>query len=109
MGTHIRDSFKANLCTTSPRGRYVYRWEHEAVLDRLKQRLAQGADIIKHRKAIIEHVFGIIKKIWGYGALLLRRFKNVASEVALMNLAYNIKRVLNILGTRKLMLHLQTS
>lgn len=103
-----RDCPVRTLCSTSPRGRYVYRWEHEAVLDRLKQRLAQGTDIIKHRKAIIEHVFGTIKKIWGYGALLLRRLSNVAGEIALTNLAYNIKRVLNILGTRKLILHLQT-
>ncbi len=94
-------------CTTSPRGRYIYRWEHEAILDRLKQRLASEPDIIKRRKAIIEHVFGTIKKIWGYGALLLRRLKNIPSEVALINLTYNIKRVLNILGTQKLISHLQ--
>ncbi len=103
-----RDCPVRRLCTTSPRGRYVYRWEHEAVLDRLKQRLAREADIIKHRKAVIEHIFGTIKKIWGYGTLLLRRLKNVAGEVALINLTYNIKRVLNIIGTQKLILHLQT-
>lgn len=102
-----RDCAVGTLCTTSPRGRYVYRWEHEAVLDRLKQRLARGADIIKRRKAIIEHVFGTIKKIWNYGAILLRRLTNVASEVALINLTYNIRRVVNILGTQKLIWHLQ--
>jgi hypothetical protein len=59
------------------------------------------------RKAIIEHIFGTIKKVWGYGALLLRRMKNVASEVALMTLAYNIRRVLNIMGTNNLILQLQ--
>jgi transposase len=94
-------------CTPSPRGRYISRWEHEAVLDRLKSRLAAAPEIIKHRKEIIEHVFGTIKKIWGYAALLLRRLQNVASEVALMNLAYNIKRVLTIIGTKELMLKLQ--
>lgn len=94
-------------CTTSVRGRYINRWDHEAVLERLKQRLAREPDIIKHRKAIIEHVFGTIKKIWNYGAMLLRRLTNVASEVALINLTYNIRRVLNILGTQKLIWHLQ--
>jgi hypothetical protein len=94
-------------CTTSPRGRYISRWEHEAVLERLKERLAREPDIIKRRKAIIEHVFGTVKKIWGYGALLLRGLAKIASEVALMNLTYNIRRVLNIVGTRKLILHLQ--
>jgi transposase len=94
-------------CTTSPRGRYINRWEHEALLNRLKQRLIENPEIIKQRKAIIEHIFGTIKKIWGYSALLLRRLPNVAGEVALMNLTYNIKRVLNIVGTKNLILHLQ--
>jgi transposase len=95
-------------CTTSPRGRHIYRWEHEVVLDRLKQRLVRNPEIIKQRKAIIEHIFGTIKKIWGYSALLLRRLTNVAGEVALMNLTYNIRRVLNIVGTKNLILHLQS-
>lgn len=96
-----------SLCTTSPRGRYVYRWEEEAVLDRLKQRLANHPELTRQRKAIIEHIFGTIKKIWGYHALLLRGLTNIASEVALMNLTYNIRRALNILGTKKLILYLQ--
>jgi transposase len=94
-------------CTTSPRGRYIQRWEHEAVLDRLKQRVALHPEILARRKAIIEHVFGSIKKIWGYGTVLLRGIDNIASEAALMNLSYNIRRVLNIVGTRKLIVHLQ--
>jgi hypothetical protein len=96
-----------NQCTTSPRGRHIYRWEYEAVLNRLKQRLPSNPQIIKRRKSIIEHIFGTIKKIWGYSALLLRRFTNVAGEVALMYLTYNIRRVLNIVGTKNLILHLQ--
>jgi transposase len=102
-----RDCPVRAACTTSPRGRYVYRWEHEAVLDRLKQRLVAKPELLQQRKAIIEHVFGTLKKIWGYGALLLRRLTKVASEVALMNLAYNIKRALSIVGTQKLILKLQ--
>ncbi|MBI4546398.1 MAG: IS1182 family transposase [Ignavibacteriae bacterium] len=97
------------FCTTSPRGRYVYRWEHEVVLDRLKQRLATRSDIIKDRKKIIEHVFGTLKSIWDYGAFLLRGLPNVSAEAALMNLAYNIKRALAILGTKNLIAHLQSS
>lgn len=95
------------LCTTSPRGRYVYRWEHEPVLERLKQRLTNHPELTRQRKAIIEHIFGTMKKIWGYSALLLRGLANIASEVALMNLTYNIRRALNILGTKKLISHLQ--
>jgi transposase len=96
------------FCTTSPRGRYVYRWEHEVVLDRLKQRLADEPEILKQRKAIIEHVFGTIKSIWDYGAFLLRGIKNVLTEVALTNTAYNLRRAITIIGTKKLIGHLQT-
>ena len=98
-----------NQCTTSPRGRHIYRWEHEVVLDRLKQRLVRNPEIMKQRKAIIEHIFGTLKKIWGYSALLLRRLTNVASEIALMNLTYNIRRVLNIVGTKNLIFYLPRS
>lgn len=94
------------LCTTSPRGRYVYRWEHEVVLDRLKQRLATHPEIIKRRKKIIEHVFGTLKSIWDYGAFLLRGLRKVSAEAALMNLTYNIKRALTIIGTKNLMARL---
>jgi transposase len=104
-----RDCQVRPQCTTSPRGRYINRWEHEAVLDRLKQRVAHRPEMITRRKAIIEHVFGTIKKIWGYNALLLRRMVNVASEVALMNLTYNIRRVLNIVGIPKLILSLHSA
>jgi transposase len=97
-----------NQCTTSPRGRHIYRWEYEEILERLKQRMACHPEIMKQRKAIIEHIFGVIKKIWGYNTLLLRHLHNVAGEVALMNLAYNIRRVLNIIGTKNLILCLQT-
>ncbi len=62
---------------------------------------------LKQRKAIIEHVFGTIKKVWGYYALLTKGIVNVAAELALMNLTYNIRRTLNIVGTKKLMVHLQ--
>lgn len=96
------------LCTTSPRGRHIHRWQYEAVLDRLKQRLAEHPHIIRRRKAIAEHPFGTIKKVWGYGSLLLRGLDKIASEAALMMTAYNIKRALTILGTTALIAQLQT-
>lgn len=98
-----------NLCTTSTtHGRYIHRWEHEATLDRLKERLTAHPEIIKRRKELVEHPFGTLKRIWGYGTFLLRGLNNIASEVALMNLTYNIKRVLSIKGTTSLINALQS-
>ncbi len=96
------------LCTTAKGGRQVTRWEHQDVLDKIKRRLVDEPQVFRRRKAIIEHIFGTIKKSWGYEQLLLRGLKKIASEAALMNVSYNIRRVITILGTEEIITHLQT-
>ncbi len=97
------------FCTTSKaHGRYVHRWEHEATLDHLKERLKNHPELIKRRKALVEHPFGTLKRIWGYGSFLLRGLEKIAIEATLMNLTYNIKRVLSIKGTKTLVHVLQS-
>lgn len=96
-----------SACTPSKRGRYIHRWEYEQVIDKLKQRLTQAPDIIKRRKAIIEHIFGTIKKIWGYGTLLLRTMDKVRGEIALMMLTYNMRRAINIVSVGTLLQYLR--
>ena len=86
------------LCTTSPRGRYINRWEYEQVLELLKQRLKTEPHIVKRRKTIVEHPFGTMKKVWGYSTFLLRGKEKVSTEISLMTLAYNLRRALTIIG-----------
>jgi transposase len=86
------------LCTTSPRGRYINRWEDEKVIEELKQRLKSEPHIIKRRKSIVEHPFGTMKKVWGYSTFLLRGIEKVSAEISLVTLAYNIRRALTIVG-----------
>jgi len=86
------------ICTTSPRGRYIYRWEDQQVIERLKERLITEPQIMKRRKAIVEHPFGTMKKVWGYSTFLLRGIDKVSTEISLMTLAYNIRRALSIIG-----------
>jgi transposase len=93
-------------CTVSQRGREIHRWEHAAIIDRLKERLLQKPELCKRRKAIIEHIFGTIKKIWNYYGLQLRGLKNVSTEASLMCLTYNIRRAITIVGTKKLIMSL---
>lgn len=95
-------------CTTAKDGRQAGRWEHQDVLDEIKERMINEPHVFKRRKEIVEHIYGTIKNVWGYEQLLLRGLKKIASEAALMNLAYNIKRAITILGTQKLIAHLQT-
>ena len=60
-------------------------------------------DAMLQRKQTVEHPFGTIKLWAGATHLLTRRFKNVSTEVNLHVLAYNLKRMLSIFGTEKLM------
>jgi transposase len=84
------------------RVRQLYRWEHEAVVDRHKQRMAQRPDAMKKRAALVEHPFGTLKHRAGMHHFLMRGLEKCRGEFSLMTLAYNFTRVLNILGIDKL-------
>ena len=88
-------------CTPSEHRR-ISRWEHEAVLEAVQQRLDRNPDAMKVRKRTIEHVFGTLKYWMGSTHFLTRTLANVGTEMSLHVLAYNIKRVLSILGMEQL-------
>ena len=91
-------------CTESKRNnRRIYRWVHDAVLEELRQRLAQNPDKVKKRAHLVEHPFGTLKHPMDSGYFLMRGFEKVSAEMSLSVLAYNIKRVLNILGLKKVL------
>lgn len=95
-------------CTTSKTGRKLRRWVHHAVLDRLRARLVENPDIIRKRKALVEHPFGTIKVAMDHERLLLKGIANVATEIKLTVLSYNFKRALAILGLETMMELLKT-
>ena len=88
-------------CTNKP-FRYVSRLENEAVLDRMQARIAQRPDILDQRRETVEHPFGTIKQWMNQGAFLMRGLENVRAEFSLTALAYNLRRVLNIVALPKL-------
>jgi transposase len=86
--------------------RTVYRWEHEAVLERHRVRM-QGADAQMRRRAeLAEHPFGTLKCRAGYRHFLVRGFDKVRGEWSLMALCYNFSRLLSILGLDSVMAYL---
>jgi transposase len=89
-------------CTPSAYRR-ISRWEHEAVLDAVQHRLDKRLDAMTVRRRTIEHVFGTLKYWMGSAHFLTRRMPNVATEMSLHVLAYNLKRVISILGIAKTM------
>src|SRR4029077_14999696 len=89
------------LCTNQKkRNRRVTRWIHQDVLDTVKKRVAQHPEMMKLRKAIVEHPFGTIKRSMNQSYFLLRGMGKVTAEFSLTALAYNIRRVLSILGIK---------
>ncbi len=84
-------------CTTG-KERRVRRWEHEAVLERLQARLDRKPKQMTVRRRTVEHVFGTLKHWMGSTHFLTRRLENVSTEMSLHVLAYNLKRVIAILG-----------
>jgi len=88
--------------------RFVSRLENEAVLDRMEARMAQHPSIIIQRRETVEHPFGSIKQWMNQGAFLMRRLRKVRAEFSLTALAYNLRRVLNIVEFPTLMAALRT-
>jgi hypothetical protein len=81
----------------------VSRFENEAVLDRMQDRLAKCPDILDRRREVVEHPFGSIKQWMNQGTFLMRGLENVRGEFSLTALAYNLRRVLNLVGLKDLL------
>lgn len=89
-------------CTPSPQRR-VRRWEHESVLENMQQRLDQAPEMMRIRKQTVEHPFGTLKAWMGATHFLTKTLPRVSTEMSLHVLAYNMKRVIKILGSTALM------
>ena len=89
-------------CTTG-RERRVTRWEHEQVLETVQRRLDEHPERMRQRRETVEHPFGTIKARMGATHFLMKTLPRVRTEMALHVLAYNLTRLINILGTGPLM------
>src|SRR5476651_1999788 len=89
-------------CTTGTQRR-ITRWEHEHVLDAAQKRLDENPHAMRQRRETVEHPFGTLKMRMGATHFLMKRLPRVATEMALHVLAYNLTRVINIIGIQPLM------
>ena len=101
-----RDCPLRSRCTNNG-FRSVSRMENEAVLDRLQARLANRPEVLRQRREAVEHPFGTIKEWMDQGAFLMRGLEKVRGEFSLTALAYDLRRVLNIVGFNELMAAVQ--
>lgn len=93
-------------CTTG-KERRIKRGEHEGVLESMQERLEKNPDAMLLRKQTVEHPFGTIKHWMGSTHFLMRTLEHVSTEMSLHVLAYNMKRVISIMGMRTLMEKMQ--
>jgi len=89
-------------CTTAPQGR-ITRWEHGHVLEAVQTRLDENPNAMRQRRETVEHPFATIKARMGATHFLMKRLPRVAAEMALHVLAYNLTRVLNIIGIKPML------
>ena len=94
-------------CTTGDYRR-ITRWEHEAVLEAMQDRLDRQPEIMRVRRQTAEHPFGTLKLWMGASHFLTRTLKRVRTEMSLHVLAYNLKRVMRILGIGAMLTALAT-
>jgi len=89
-------------CTTGGERR-ITRWEHEHVLEAVQQRLDGNPQAMRQRRETAEHPFATLKMRMGATHFLMKRLPKVATEMALHVLAYNLTRVMNIIGVQPLL------
>ena len=95
-----------SACTPS-RERRIRRWEHEAIIDAMQRRMDLAPQSMRSRRKTVEHPFGTIKAWMGHTHFLMKRLNNVKTEISLHVLAYNLKRVIAILGAKPLIAAMQ--
>ena len=93
-------------CTKNQKGRIISRNLHQELLNQVDRRTEENQSLYRSRQMIVEHPFGTIKRQWGFGHFLTRGLSSVKTEASLTFLAYNLRRVMNIMGVKGMQLRL---
>lgn len=110
---HYRNLSACQGCALRPRCTTEYvkrvkRWKHEAVIDAMQRRLDLLPNAMGIRRRTVEHVFGTLKSWMGSTHFLTKTLKNVRTEMSLCVLAYNMKRMIQIMGIQPLIAAIRT-
>jgi len=86
-------------CTKAKYGKGIQRSEYQHYINDNKERIEQNKDYYRRRQAIVEHPYGTLKRQWGFNYIITKKYKKRAeADVGLMFVAYNLRRIINILG-----------
>lgn len=87
------------LCSKAKYGKAIQRSEYQEYINENKERIEQNKDYYRQRQAIVEHPYGTIKRQWGFNYIITKKFiKRAEADVGLMFTAYNLRRLINIIG-----------
>ena len=87
-----------DLCAPKTKYRYITRLEYDGYADQVDAFTKVHYELYSQRKCLVEHTFGTVKRALGFTFFLTRGTDNVRTESLLHFLAYNIKRLINIMG-----------
>ena len=91
------------LCTKNAKGRLIERSEYAPYIERNRLNIEASPEIYKKRQSIIEHPYGTIKRQWGFSYIITKKgMKRASADVGLMFIAYNLRRLMNIIDTKLL-------
>ncbi|RLD54022.1 MAG: IS1182 family transposase [Bacteroidetes bacterium] len=95
-------------CSKAKYGKGIQRSEYQMYIDENKERIEQNNDYYRKRQAIVEHPYGTIKRQWGFSYISTKKgIKRASADVGLMFIAYNLRRIINIIGMKQLQSYLK--
>ncbi|MCD6564797.1 MAG: IS1182 family transposase [Bacteroidales bacterium] len=95
-------------CSKAKYGKAIQRSEYTELINQNKERIENNRNYYRRRQAIVEHPYGTIKRQWGFSYILTKKFKERASaDVGFMFIAYNFRRIMNIVGKNALKKYLE--
>jgi len=109
---YVVKHYKTNACTICParelcsknlKGRLIERSEYAPYIQINKQNIEANPELYKKRQSIAEHPYGTIRRQWGFSYIITKKeIKHASADAGFMFVAYNIRRLINILGKNKL-------
>jgi hypothetical protein len=95
-------------CSKARYGKAIQRSEYQELIELNKQRVKENAKYYKRRQAIVEHPYGTLKRQWGFSYILTKKsMERASADVGFMFIAYNIRRIMNIIGIKAMREYLQ--
>jgi hypothetical protein len=97
-----------DLCSKARYGKGIHRSEYHEYIQINKEQVELNKALYKRRQAIVEHPYGTIKRQWGFSYIMTKKSqKRASADVGLMMTAYNLRRIINILGVERLRKYLE--